>query len=164
MSGPGLLTSGQFETVLVDRVSTLLRPDVFAGIMARRPLNRAMKSFTSTEVSARAPGAEVPVQLDGELWGELPMSFRIEPGALNVVPVAVSISAARSSRIRMRVRDCQHAAGFAFARSKHDSAVLFGVVVRSSAASRPHSPIRNARQGWSTTSTAALALAAAQGC
>ena len=85
VSGPGLLTSGQLETVLVDRVSTLLRPDVFAGIMARRPLNRAMKSFTSTEVSARSPGAEVPVQLDGELWGELPMSFRIEPAALNVM-------------------------------------------------------------------------------
>ena len=85
VSGPGLLTSGQLETVLVDRVSTLLRPDVFAGIMARRPLNRAMKSFTSTEVSARSPGAEVPVQLDGELWGELPMSFRIEPAALNVI-------------------------------------------------------------------------------
>jgi diacylglycerol kinase (ATP) len=85
VSGPGLLTSGEFETVVVERVSTLLRPDVFAGIMARRPLNRAMKSFTSTEVSARAPGAEVPVQLDGELWGKLPMSFRIEPGALNVI-------------------------------------------------------------------------------
>jgi diacylglycerol kinase family enzyme len=27
----------------------------------------------------------VPVQLDGELWGGLPMSFRIEPGVLNVV-------------------------------------------------------------------------------
>jgi diacylglycerol kinase family enzyme len=25
------------------------------------------------------------VQLDGELWGGLPMSFRIEPAALNVV-------------------------------------------------------------------------------
>jgi diacylglycerol kinase (ATP) len=45
-----------------------------------------MRSFTSKEVHARAPGAEeVPVQLDGELWGGLPMSFRIEPGALNVV-------------------------------------------------------------------------------
>jgi diacylglycerol kinase (ATP) len=85
VSGPGLLTSGELETILVERVSVLLRPDVFAWIMARRPLNRAMKSFTSTEVSARAPGAEVPVQLDGELWGELPMSFRIEPGALNVI-------------------------------------------------------------------------------
>jgi diacylglycerol kinase family enzyme len=85
VSGPGLLTSGTFETILVERVSDLLRPYVFAGIMARRPLNRAMRSFTSTEVHARAPGAEVPVQLDGELWGGLPMSFRIEPGVLNVV-------------------------------------------------------------------------------
>jgi diacylglycerol kinase (ATP) len=85
VSGPGLLTSGELETILVERVSVLLRPDVFTWIMARRPLNRAMKSFTCTEVSARAPGAEVPVQLDGELWGELPMSFRIEPGALNVI-------------------------------------------------------------------------------
>jgi diacylglycerol kinase (ATP) len=86
VSGPGLLTSGELETILVGRVSALLRPDVFAGIMARRPLNRAMRSFTSKEVYARAPGAEeVPVQLDGELWGGLPMSFRIEPGALNVV-------------------------------------------------------------------------------
>jgi diacylglycerol kinase (ATP) len=85
VTGPGLLTSGQFETVLVERVSILLRPDVFTWIMARRPLNRATKSFTSKEVVARAPGAEVPVQIDGELWGELPMSFRIEPGALKVV-------------------------------------------------------------------------------
>lgn len=85
VSGPGLLTSGELETILVERVSVLLRPDVFAGIMARRPLDRAMKSFTSTEVHASAPGEEVPVQLDGELWGGLPMSFRIEPGALNVV-------------------------------------------------------------------------------
>jgi len=85
VSGPGLLTSGLLETILVERVSDLLRPDIFAGIMARRPLNRTMRSFTSTEVHARAPGAEVPVQLDGELWGGLPMSFRIEAGALNVV-------------------------------------------------------------------------------
>ena len=85
VSGPGLLTSGELETILVERVSALLRPDVFAGIMARKPLNRAMKSFTSTQVQARAQGAEVPVQLDGELWGGLPMSFRIEPAALNVV-------------------------------------------------------------------------------
>ena len=85
VSGPGLLTSGELETVLVERVSALLRPDVFAGIMARIPLNRSMESFTSTEVRARATGAKVPVQLDGELWGELPMSFRIEPAALNVI-------------------------------------------------------------------------------
>ncbi|HET7271392.1 MAG TPA: diacylglycerol kinase family protein [Rubrobacter sp.] len=85
VSGPGLLTSGELETILVERVSLLLRPDVFAGIMTRKPLNRAMNSFTSTEVHARASGADVPVQLDGELWGGLPMSFRIEPGALNVI-------------------------------------------------------------------------------
>jgi diacylglycerol kinase family enzyme len=53
--------------------------------MARRPLNRAMKSFSATEVSARSSDGEVPVQLDGELWGHLPMSFRIEPAALNVI-------------------------------------------------------------------------------
>jgi diacylglycerol kinase family enzyme len=85
VSGPDQLTSGQFETILVERLSDLLRPDIFAGIVTRRPLNRAMTSITSTEVHARAPGAEVPVQLDGELWGGLPMSFRIEPAALNVV-------------------------------------------------------------------------------
>jgi diacylglycerol kinase (ATP) len=85
VSGPGQLTSGQFETILIERLSDLLRPDIFAGIVTRRPLNRAMTSITSTEVHARAPGAEVPVQLDGELWGGLPMSFRIEPAALNVV-------------------------------------------------------------------------------
>ena len=86
VSGPGLLTSGELETILVERVSLLIRPDVFASIMARRPLNRAMKSFTATQVSASGPAeAEVPVQLDGELWGRLPMSFRIEPAALSVI-------------------------------------------------------------------------------
>jgi diacylglycerol kinase (ATP) len=85
VSGPGLLTSGELETILVERVSLLIRPDIFASIMARRPLNRAMKSFTAKEVRAQSPGAEVPVQLDGELWGHLPMSFRIEPAALNVI-------------------------------------------------------------------------------
>jgi diacylglycerol kinase family enzyme len=34
---------------------------------------------------ARAPGANVPVQIDGEVWGRLPMSFRIEPKALKVI-------------------------------------------------------------------------------
>ena len=81
----GILTSGELETVLVERVSLLLRPDVFWGIMARRPLNRATKSITSKKVSADSPGHDVPVQLDGELWGVLPMSFRVEPGVLKVV-------------------------------------------------------------------------------
>ena len=86
VSRPGLLTSGQLETILVQRVSTLLRPDVFAGIMARRPLDRSMPSFSARELRATAPDdAEVPVQIDGELWGHLPMSFRIEPAALQVI-------------------------------------------------------------------------------
>ena len=34
---------------------------------------------------ACAPGADVPVQLDGEVWGSLPMSFRVEPEALEVI-------------------------------------------------------------------------------
>jgi YegS/Rv2252/BmrU family lipid kinase len=86
VSRPGLLTSGQLKTILVERVSTLLRPDVFAGIMARRPLDRSMPSFFARELCVTAPdGAEVPVQLDGELWGHLPMSFRVEPGGLGVI-------------------------------------------------------------------------------
>jgi diacylglycerol kinase (ATP) len=85
VSGPGLLTSGELQVVLVERVSVLLRPDIFAHIMARRPLAQRMKSFAATNVRAHAPGAEVPVQLDGELWGHLPMSFRVEPAALQVI-------------------------------------------------------------------------------
>lgn len=85
VTGPGLLTSGKLETVLVERVSSLLRPDVFWGIVFRRPLNRAMRSFEAVEVRAESSGARVPVQLDGELWGELPMAFRVEPAALRVL-------------------------------------------------------------------------------
>jgi diacylglycerol kinase (ATP) len=82
-SDPGLLASGELQVVLVGRVSILLRPDIFASILARRPLDRHMRSFTARELSAHAPG--VPVQLDGEVWGSLPMSFRIEPEALQVI-------------------------------------------------------------------------------
>ncbi len=85
VAGPGLLTSGKLETVLVERVGALLRPDVFWGIIFRRPLNRSMESFKVTEIRADSKGARVPVQIDGELWGELPMSFRVEPAALKVV-------------------------------------------------------------------------------
>jgi diacylglycerol kinase (ATP) len=85
VSGPGLLTSGELEVICVRRVSLLLRPDIFASIMARRPLDRSMDSFCAREVRAESPGAEVPVQLDGEVWGSLPMSFRVEPGALEVI-------------------------------------------------------------------------------
>ena len=84
-SDPGLLASGELEVVLVGRVSVLLRPDVFASVLARRPLDRHMRSFTATDLSAHASDADVPVQLDGEVWGNLPMFFRVEPEALNVV-------------------------------------------------------------------------------
>ena len=85
VSGPGSLTSGELEAILVERVSVLLRPDILARILARDPLNRSMRSFGAREIRARAPGANVPVQLDGEIWGRLPMSFRIEPQALKVI-------------------------------------------------------------------------------
>ena len=85
VSGPDLLTSGELEAVLVGRASILLRPDIFGRIMARRPLDRSMESFRARELSARAQGTEVPVQLDGEVWGALPMSFRVEPRALEVI-------------------------------------------------------------------------------
>ena len=85
VTGPGLLTSGRLETVLVERVGSLLRPDVFWGIVFRRPLNRTMQSFKATEVHADSAGDHVPIQIDGELWGELPMSFRVEPAALRVI-------------------------------------------------------------------------------
>jgi YegS/Rv2252/BmrU family lipid kinase len=85
VSRPGLLTSGKLEVVLIKRVSLLLRPDIFASIMARRPLDRSMESFSAREIRAESSEAEVPVQLDGELWGTLPMSFRIEPAAVKVV-------------------------------------------------------------------------------
>jgi diacylglycerol kinase (ATP) len=80
-----MLTTGDLEAILVERVSLLLRPDIFARILAREPLNRSMKSFRARELRARAPGADVPVQLDGEVWGRLPMSFRVEPAALRVI-------------------------------------------------------------------------------
>jgi diacylglycerol kinase (ATP) len=86
VSRPGLLTSGELEAVLVGRASILLRPDIFGRIMARRPLDRSMESFRARELRAHALGAgDVPVQLDGEVWGGLPMSFRVEPRSLQVL-------------------------------------------------------------------------------
>ena len=79
------LATGKLEVVLVDRVGRLLRADILTRILAKRPLDRSMRSFTARELRATSPGAQVPVQLDGEVWGRLPMSFRIEPGALEVV-------------------------------------------------------------------------------
>jgi YegS/Rv2252/BmrU family lipid kinase len=82
---PGLLTNGELEAILVERVRVLLRPDILGRILARRPLDRSMRSFTARELSACAQDADVPVQLDGEVWGSLPMSFRVEPRALEVI-------------------------------------------------------------------------------
>src|SRR3712207_5968350 len=82
------LGSGKLEVVLIEKVSHLLRPDILARILAKRPLDRVMKSFTSQGILAKSSGTRgmhVPVQIDGEVWGRLPMSFRIEPAALQVI-------------------------------------------------------------------------------
>jgi YegS/Rv2252/BmrU family lipid kinase len=82
------LTSGALEVVLVEKVGLLMRPDILARILAKSPLDRAMKSFSSQSVVAKSPaarGARVLVQIDGEVWGQLPMSFRIEPAAIKVI-------------------------------------------------------------------------------
>lgn len=80
------LTNGRLEVVLVERVRSLLRPDILAHILAKRPLSRRMPSVSVPRVEASPLGnAVVPVQLDGEAWGQLPMSFRVEPSALAVL-------------------------------------------------------------------------------
>ena len=82
------LTSGELQVVLVEKVGRLMRPDVLAHILAKKPLDRTMKSFASSGIHAESPaarGAEVPVQIDGEIWGCLPMFFRIEPAAVEVI-------------------------------------------------------------------------------
>jgi diacylglycerol kinase family enzyme len=82
------LTSGELQVVLVEKVGHLARPDVLAHILAKKPLDRTMRSFASRGVRAESPagrGAQVPVQIDGEVWGHLPMSFRIEPAAVGVI-------------------------------------------------------------------------------
>ena len=85
VTGDQSLSSGELEAIMIERVGALLRPDVLGRILSRRPLNSSMRSVDAQEFRARAPGAEVPVQLDGELWGRLPMTFRTEPGALRVI-------------------------------------------------------------------------------
>lgn len=85
VSSEGSLTSGELEAILVERISALIRPDILGRILARQPLNSSMRSIGAQELKARSPGTEVPVQIDGELWGRLPMSFRIEPEVLKVV-------------------------------------------------------------------------------
>jgi diacylglycerol kinase (ATP) len=80
------LMSGELQVVLVEKVGRLVRPDVLAHILAKKPLDRTMKSFASRGVVAESPaGGRVPVQIDGEVWGRLPMSFHIEPAAVGVI-------------------------------------------------------------------------------
>ncbi|QIN83949.1 hypothetical protein GBA63_15815 [Rubrobacter tropicus] len=80
------LRSGELQVVLVEKVGHLMRPDVLAHVLAKKPLDRTMKSFASGRVVAESPsGGRVPVQIDGEVWGRLPMSFRIEPAAVAVI-------------------------------------------------------------------------------
>jgi diacylglycerol kinase (ATP) len=82
------LASGGLEVVLVEEVGRLARPDVLARILAKKPLDRTMKSFASQSIlaeSSDARGARVPVQIDGEVWGRLPMRFHVEPAAVEVI-------------------------------------------------------------------------------
>jgi|SRR5215211_7486775 len=62
-----------------------LRTDILARVLAKRPLDRAAKSFPVQDIRAESLGERVPVQIDGEVWGHLPMSFRIEPMAIRVI-------------------------------------------------------------------------------
>jgi len=65
------LRRGELEVVLIEK--------------AKRPLDRAAKSFPAQDIRAESPGKRVPVQIDGEVWGHLPMSFRIEPAAIRLI-------------------------------------------------------------------------------
>jgi diacylglycerol kinase (ATP) len=79
------LTSGKLEVVLIEKVGRLLQADILARVLAKRPLDRAAKSFPAQDIRAESPGGRVPVQIDGEVWGHLPMSFRVEPAAIRVI-------------------------------------------------------------------------------
>lgn len=78
------LDNGSFDVVYVRKMARLLRPDILTRILTQNPLSRDTRNFKTTEMSAEA-SAEVPVQIDGEVWGELPMKFRIEPKFLKVL-------------------------------------------------------------------------------
>ena len=88
MAEDASLTSGALQVVLIEKVGLLMRPDILARILAKSPLDRSMRSFTAQKILAKSPaarGARVPVQIDGEVWGSLPMTFRLEPAALRVI-------------------------------------------------------------------------------
>jgi len=79
------LRRGELEVVLIEKVGRLLRADILARVLAKRPLDRAAKSFPAQDIRAESPGKRVPIQIDGEVWGHLPMSFRIEPAAIRLI-------------------------------------------------------------------------------
>jgi diacylglycerol kinase (ATP) len=85
MAEDASLRSGKLQVVLIEMVNLLLRPDILARILAKSPPDRAMKSFPSQEILATSPGTHVPILIDGEVWGRLPMSIRIEPTAPRVI-------------------------------------------------------------------------------
>ncbi|WP_162924647.1 diacylglycerol/lipid kinase family protein [Rubrobacter indicoceani] len=78
------LTSGFLDVVYVQKVARLLRPDILTRILTQNPLSRDTRNFRATELYVESAG-EVPVQIDGEVWGELPMKFHIEPRFLRVI-------------------------------------------------------------------------------
>jgi diacylglycerol kinase (ATP) len=78
------LTNGELDIIMVEKVSKLLRPDIFGRILAKKPLSKDATRFSATELEATSE-EKVPVQLDGEIWGRLPMSFRVEPSSLKVI-------------------------------------------------------------------------------
>ena len=75
----------QLEVVLVEKVGRILRADILARVLAKRPLDRAAKSFPAQDIRAGSSGGRVAVQIDGELRGHLPMFFRIEPTAIRLI-------------------------------------------------------------------------------
>jgi diacylglycerol kinase (ATP) len=79
------LTSGKLEVVLIEKVGRILRADILARVLTKKPLDRDARSFPAQEIRAESPDKRVPVQIDGELWGHLPMSFRIEPAAIKLI-------------------------------------------------------------------------------
>jgi diacylglycerol kinase family enzyme len=86
VTGSNSLQGGRLHATVFGRVSLLLRPDVLGRILLGRPLENYLPSFAAEEIHADQPeGLPVPVQLDGELWGELPVNLRVRPRALKVL-------------------------------------------------------------------------------
>lgn len=78
-------SSGKLRVVVVPEVGLLFRPALLIRMLSRCPLDRYLRSFAAEELCAISSAGAVPVHLDGELWGKLPVAFRVAPGALNVV-------------------------------------------------------------------------------